>query len=152
MLFSSKMIMEFAPNIHLLGTLTMAYTLVYRRKALYPIYTYVFLNGALGGFNTWWIPYLYIWTILWGVTMLLPKNMPKKIKPIVYMLVCALHGFSFGILYAPAQALLYGLSFEATLTWIASGFPFDCIHGVSNFFCGTLILPIVSILKMLENR
>ena len=151
-MYTSKMIMEFAPNIHLLGTLTMAYTLVYRKKALYAIYTYVFLNGALGGFNSWWIPYLYVWTILWGVTMLLPKNMPKKIRPVVYMIVCALHGFAFGILYAPAQALLYGLSFEATLAWIASGFPFDCIHGISNFFCGTLILPIVSILKLLENR
>lgn len=151
-MYTSKVIMEFIPNVHLLGVLTMAYTLVYRKKALYPIYTYVFLNGALSGFNTWWIPYLYIWTILWGVTMLLPKNMPKKIAPIVYMIVCALHGFGFGILYAPAQAILYGLSFEATLAWIASGFPFDMIHGVSNFFCGMLIVPIVSVLKYLERN
>ena len=95
-MYVSKMMMEWIPNVHLLGMLTMAYTLVYRRKALYPIYVYVFLNGALAGFNTWWIPYLYVWTVLWAVTMLLPKNMPKKIAPIVYMVVCALHGFGFG--------------------------------------------------------
>lgn len=151
-MYVSKMIMEWIPNVHLLGTLTMAYTLVYRKKALYPIYTYVFLNGALGGFNTWWVPYLYVWTILWGVTMLLPQNIPKKIRPMIYMVICALHGFLFGVLYAPAQALLYGLSFEATIAWIISGFSFDCIHGISNFFCGMLIAPIVSVLKYLERN
>jgi hypothetical protein len=57
--------------------------------------------------------------------MLLPKQMPKRVSSIIYMLVCALHGLVFGILYAPAQALMFGLSFEATLAWIASGFPFD---------------------------
>ena len=149
-MYISKIIMEWIPNVHLLGTLTMAYTLVYRRKALYPIYVYVFLNGALGGFNAWWIPYLYIWTILWGVTMLLPKQMPKRVSSIIYMLVCALHGFGFGILYAPAQALMFGLSFKATLTWVASGFPFDVIHGIGNFFCGMLIIPLVTLLRMLE--
>ena len=149
-MYVSKVIMEWIPNVHLLGTLTIAYTLVYRRKALYPIYVYVFLNGALAGFNTWWIPYLYIWTILWGITMLLPKNMPKKAAPIVYMVVCALHGFGFGVLYAPAQALLYRFTFEQTLAWIASGFYFDMIHGIGNFFCGILIIPIATILNMLE--
>lgn len=149
-MYVSKIIMEWIPNVHLLGMLTMAYTIVYRRKALYPIYVYVFLNGVLAGFNTWWIPYLYVWTVLWAVTMLLPKNMPSKIAPIVYMVVCALHGFGFGILYAPAQALLYGFTFEQTLAWIASGFTFDVIHGISNFFCGMLIVPIASVLKTLE--
>ena len=48
------------------------------------------------GFATWWIPYLYLWTILWGVTMLLPQKMPKKVKPVVYMIVNASHGFLFG--------------------------------------------------------
>ena len=84
--------------------------------------------------------------------MLLPKNMPSKIAPVVYMVVCALHGFCFGILYAPAQALMFGLSFEATLAWIASGFYFDIIHGIGNFFCGMLIVPIASLLKKLENN
>ena len=102
-MYASKLIMELAPNVHLLGVFTIAFTVVYRKKALYPIYTYVILNGIFSGFATWWIPYLYIWTILWGVTMLLPINMPKKIRPIVYMVVCALHGFLFGTLYAPAR-------------------------------------------------
>ena len=46
--------------------------------------------------------------------------MPKAMAPIVYAAVCGLHGLLYGVLYAPAQALMYGLSFEATLAWIAS--------------------------------
>ena len=150
LMYASKILMEIAPNIHLLGVFTMAFTLVYGKKALYPIYIYVLLNGVFAGFATWWIPYLYIWTVLWGVTMLLPKRMPKKVQPIVYMTVNACHGFLFGTLYAPAQALLYGLSFEGMLAWIVAGLPWDAIHGVSNFFCGTLIVPIVYLLHWLE--
>ena len=151
-MYVSKMIMELAPNIHLLGVFAIAFTIVYRKKALYPIYVYVLLNGALSGFGTWWIPYLYVWTVLWGTVMLLPQKLPKKIKPLVYMVICAMHGFLFGVLYAPAQALLFGLSFKGTIAWIISGLPFDFIHGVSNFFCGMLIMPIVSILRRLESN
>lgn len=149
-MYVSKMIMEIAPNVHLLGTFVVAFTVVYGKKALYPIYTYVLLNGVFAGFATWWIPYLYIWTVLWGAVMLLPKNMPKKIRPLVYMLVCSAHGFLFGTLYAPAQALLFGLNFEGMIAWIIAGLPWDCIHGISNFFCGMLIMPIVRVLRIAE--
>lgn len=149
-MYASKMLMEIAPNVHLLGVFVIAFTIVYRKKALYPIYVFVLLTGVYAGFATWWIPYLYLWTILWGVTMLLPKNMPKKIRPIVYMIVCAMHGFLYGTLYAPAQALFFGLNFEGTIAWIVAGLPWDFVHGVSNFFCGILILPIVRILRLAE--
>ena len=145
-MYCSKIFMEFLPNVHLLGVFTIAFTLVYRKKALYPIYVYVMLNGLLAGFNMWWIPYLYIWTILWGVTMLLPKNAPK----IVYMLVCSAHGFLFGTLYAPAQAIMFGLDFKGMIAWIIAGLPYDCIHGVANLCVGILIVPIVKLLKKLD--
>ncbi len=146
-MYASKFLMEALPNIHLLGTFIVAITVVYRKKALYPIYVYVLLNGLFAGFATWWIPYLYIWTILWGAVMLFPKNIPNKFRPIVYMTVCALHGFLFGTLYAPAQALLFGLSFNGMIAWIIAGLPFDAIHGISNFICGTLICPLIYVLK-----
>ena len=152
LMYASKMIMEVAPNVHLLGVFTIAFTVVYRKKALYPIYTYVILNGIFCGFATWWIPYLYLWAVLWGATMLLPKRIPEKLRPLVYMLLCAAHGFLFGTLYAPAQALLYGLSFQKMVAWIISGLPWDFVHGVSNFFCGILIVPIVKILTFLEKN
>lgn len=150
LMYASKVIMDVLPNIHLIGTFIVAMTVVYRRKALYPLYIFVLLTGLLNGFGTWWIPYLYIWTVLWGMTMLIPKKIPEKAKPIVYSAVCSLHGFLYGVLYAPAQALLFGLDFEATLTWIATGIPFDITHGISNFICGLLICPIISILSKAE--
>lgn len=149
-MYASKMIMEIAPNVHLLGTFVIAFTIVYRKKALYPIYVFVLLTGVYAGFATWWIPYLYLWTVLWGVTMLLPRNIPKKMKPLVYMLVCAAHGFLYGTLYAPAQAFFFGLNFEGTIAWIIAGLPWDFVHGVSNFFCGILIMPIVRALRIAE--
>lgn len=147
LMYASKVLMEFLPNVHLLGVFVIAMTVVYRKKALYPIYTYVFINGLFAGFATWWIPYLYLWTLLWAATMLLPQNIPYKIRPIVYMTVCALHGFLFGTLYAPAQALLYGMNLKATIAWIIAGLPWDFVHGVSNFFCGLLICPMISVLQ-----
>lgn len=150
-MYASKLIMEAAPNIHLLGVLVIVYTVVYRKKALYPIYIYVMIMGLHGGFSTWWIPHLYIWTVLWGVVMLLPKKISPKIKPIVYMAVCACHGFLYGTLYAPFQALAYGLNFEGMVAWIVAGLPFDCIHGISNLVCGMLIVPLVTLLKKVEN-
>ena len=152
LMYASKLIMEMAPNIHLIGVFIVAFTVVYRKKALYPIYIFVFLTGLLNGFNVWWVPYLYIWTVLWAAVMLLPRQMPKKIEPIVYMVVCALHGFLYGVIYAPAQALLFGLNFERTIAWIAAGFPFDITHGISNFLCGTLILPIIRVLHRAEQH
>lgn len=151
-MYGTKMIMEFAPNIHLLGVFTIAYTVVYRKKALYPIYIYVVLNGIFCGFATWWIPYLYVWTVLWGVVMLLPKKIPDKIRPIVYMSVCASHGFLFGTLYAPAQAILFGFNLKKMIAWIVAGLPYDLIHGVSNFFCGILIAPVISVLRLAEKN
>ena len=149
-MYASKVIMEILPNVHLLGVFVVAITVAYRKKALYPIYIYVFLNGLFSGFSMWWIPYLYIWSLLWGAVMLLPKNIPTKARPIIYMSVCALHGFLFGTLYAPAQAIMFGLDFKATVAWIAAGLPWDFVHGVSNFFCGILICPIISVLKNSE--
>ncbi len=152
LMFCSKIIMEVLPNIHILGMLTMTYTIVFRKKALIPIYIYVLLNGLYAGFNIWWIPYLYIWTILWAVTMALPGKISKKTKAIVYPVVCCLHGLLFGTLYAPAQAIIMGMSFKATVSWIIAGLPFDAIHGAGNLATGFLIYPLSELLKKIVNK
>lgn len=152
LMFCSKIIMEVLPNIHLLGMLTMVYTIAFRKKALLPIYVYVMINGLFAGFAAWWVPYLYIWTILWGATMLLPRNMPKKIAVIVYPIICGLHGLAFGTLYAPVQALLFGFNFEQTIAWIAAGFPWDVLHCIGNVVAGLLIVPFSELLKKLLHK
>ena len=152
LMFTSKVVMEVLPNVHLLGALTMILTIVYRFEALIPIYVYVVLNGLYAGFSPWWIPYCYIWTILWAVTMLLPRRMPEWLAIPVYMTVCALHGLSFGTLYAPAQAIMFGLDWRGMLAWIASGFPWDIAHAVGNLVAGPLIVPLSGVLLKLESK
>ena len=152
MMFSSKLIMEVLPNIHLIALFVVTLTVVFRQKALYPLYVFVFVTGLYAGFATWWVPYLYIWTVLWGVVMLLPRKMPLWLAPPVYAIVSACHGFLYGVLYAPAQALLFGMSFEGMLAWIVAGFPFDLIHGISNLVCGMMIVPFVTLLTRLKKQ
>lgn len=146
----SKYVMEFLPNMHLLAVFTVAFTVVFRKKALYPIYIFVFLVGLFSGFSVWWLPYLYIWAVLWGAVMLIPKNINPKIAPFVYIAVCSLHGFLYGTIYAPAQALLFGLDFKGMIAWIVAGLPFDMVHGFSNLILGVLIVPIIKVLKKLK--
>ena len=152
MMFVSKLFMEFLPNIHLLGMFIMVFTLVFRWKALIPIYVYVFLVGLYGGFAPWWWANLYTWTVLWAVTMLLPRRMPRWLCYVVYPAVCALHGLAYGTLCAPMQALFFGLTWEGTLTWIVSGLPFDAIHGVGNLLTGLLVVPFVELLTRLNRH
>ncbi len=142
----SKLLLEAIPNFHLLAVFTIAMTAVYRKKALYPICLYAILQGVVAGFNPWWVPHLYLWTVLWGTVMLLPKNMPKAVAAVVYTAVCGLHGFLYGMLYAPMQAIFFGLDLEGMITWWIAGLPFDAVHGAHNLLLGLLIMPIISVL------
>lgn len=151
-MYASKLMLEFLPNVHLLGVFIVALTVVYRYKALYPIYVFIFLTGLFNGFNLWWIPYLYIWTILWLAVMLLPQNINPKLAPFVYMIVSGLHGYLFGTLYAPAQAIMFHFSFKQTIAWIVAGLPWDAVHGTSNIICGILIVPLIKALKLAEKN
>ena len=149
-IFASKIVFEALPNIHPVAMLIMAFTVVYRGRALIPLYLYVILLGLFYGFNIWWYPYLYIWTILWAVTMLLPQNMKPIVASIVYPVVCSLFGFAYGLLYAPAQALLFGYDFATTIKWILAGLPYDFLHGIGNLGMGLLVLPLSLLMKKLN--
>ncbi len=152
LMYLGDIFMEALPNIHLVGVLTVVYTVVFRKKALIPIYIYVFLTLLTNGFGIWSLPYLYLWTVLWGIVMLLPKRMPVWVQWIVYPFVCALHGIFFGTLYAPAHALIMGLDFDGMITWIMMGLSFDIMHAVGNFAGGLLIVPLKKVLSQLKKQ
>lgn len=166
-MFASKKAMEVLPNIHLLGMFIVTITSVYRVKALIPIYIYVLLDGLFGGFSLWWVPYIYIWAILWALTMLLPRDMylwdrekhpawlNGKLAPwfsmLIYALVSGLHGLLFGVLYAPFWAIVMHLSWQGMLAWIGNGVAFDLIHALSNFIVGFILaVPVARLLKRLS--
>ena len=110
------------------------------------------LDGLYGGFGVWWRPYLYIWAILWAITMLLPRKMHPAVAAVVYPVVCGLFGLAFGALYAPAQALLFHFTFKQTVAWIISGLSFDVMHAVGNAAMGCLVLPLSKVLLRLEGK
>ena len=59
-MFLSDLLMEALPNIHAIAMFIALFTLVYRWKALIPLYVYVALTGGYAGLAQWWIPYLYV--------------------------------------------------------------------------------------------
>ena len=148
----SDLVMNFIPNVHLVGVMTVVLTLAYRWKALFPIYIYVFLIGLFDGAGLW-ATYCYIWVILWGMVMLLPRNMPKWLAPIVYALVCGLHGFAFGFLLIPYQMALTGFGLEQALVWWQFGFyTADIPHGIGNLVGSILIVPLAPLIRKLDRR
>ena len=151
--FLSKQVLEVLPNVELVSTLTMVYALVYRRRGLIPVCVFIFLEGVLAGFSLWWIPYLYLWPILWGVTLLLPRNLPVWAQVPVYAGVCGLFGLAYGTLYAPFQLVAFlGCDWNKMLAWIAVGFPWDVTHAIGNLALGTLIVPLTALLNRLERE
>ena len=63
-----------------------------------------------------------------------------------------MHSLSFGVLYMPAQAIMYGMDLQQSLAWIAAGLPFDLMHCGGNLVAGLLILPLSELLQRLEKR
>ena len=77
--------------------------------------------------------------------------MPVEVQIPVYMIVCALHGLCYGTLYAPFQCYAFlGGDWSKTAKWIALGFPWDVTHAIGNLAMGTLIVPMVRLLRKLE--
>lgn len=147
----SDFIMNLVPNVHPVGVMIVTFTAVYRVKALYPIYVYVFLIGLLEGFGAWWLAYLYVWAILWGLAMLIPPKAPRWLAAVLYSFVCALHGFAFGFLWIPSQMLLLNFTFEQALVWWSFGFfTADVPHGIGNLVGSLLILPLISLIRRLD--
>ena len=175
LMFVGKQVFEAFPNFHPIGMLLMTFTVVYRTKALIPLYVFILIEGAYAGFNVWWYPYLYLWLPLWGMTMLLPRRLilwtpsgdgggdegkktkarsaARRVLPLVLCsAVCSLHGLMYGTLYAPFQMLMFHYDLATTLKWIAVGFRWDLIHAAGNAVMGLLVPQLARVLAKLEQR
>ena len=71
LVFALQVALAGIPNGECVTLLFLLYTLYFRRRTLYIIYTFALLEGVTYGFGIWWFMYLYVWIILWAVVMLL---------------------------------------------------------------------------------
>ena len=153
-MFASKILLEWAPNIHMLGMFTMVAAIVYRGRGLIPIYLYASILAVYYGFAPWCIIHFYVWTVLWALTMLVPRRLPTAVRAVIYPTLCALHGLAYGALCALTQVPIYYNSFtiEKLIAYTVSGFYFDVIHAIGNVGFGLLVLPLSALLLRLEEK
>lgn len=126
--YVSQIALGFLPNIEVVSVLFLVYTKVYGAKALFPVYVFVLLEGIFYGFGSWWMMYLYVWAVLWGVAMLFRKNDSL----IVWGVLNGAFGLCFGALCSVLQGFLYGAG--SGLAYFINGIPFDIVHCIGNFF------------------
>lgn len=138
--------MSFLPNIEPVSTLIILYTLIYRKQVFPVIYTFVLLEGIVFGFGIWWISYLYIWSILALIVLLLDK----MDSALFWAIISGAFGLSFGALCA-IPYLISGGPYAAFSYWSA-GIPYDIAHCAGNFAL-TLVLykPLLRLLRRLRN-
>lgn len=125
--FGAKVVMMGLPNIEPVSLMVMLFAVTFGRKAVYPIYTYVFLEFALHGIHLWSVNYLYIWLILAAAAWRL-RDMSS---PLEWAVLSGIFGLLFGALCAPVYLLFGGPALA--LSWWISGIPYDLLHCVGNF-------------------
>lgn len=124
--------LSFLPNIELVSLLLILYTLFFGWKTLFIIYIFVFVEGLIFGFGLWWISYLYVWTILFFITIFLKENR----SPYFWALISGSFGLFFGALTSITYLFVGGFSM-ALASWV-SGIPFDIVHCIGNFIIALL--------------
>ena len=140
LLLVGQVALAFLPNIEVVSILIIIYTLFFKKKTLYVIYLFALLEGLIYGFGIWWIMYLYVWTILWGIAML----MQKEKSPFIWAFVSGFFGLAFGTLCSVPYFIIGGVS--AGLASIVSGLMFDVTHGIGNFVVALVLFKPLNLL------
>ena len=153
LLFVSQILAAPLPNIELVSLFILVWTRVYRFGALPGIGVIILLEGLVYGFGIWWVSYLYIWFILWGLVMLIPRE--KSVSPLAAALGWAILNGVFGLAFGALTAIpwLFRGGPSAAFAYILSGIPFDITHGVANFVLALLLaVPMIRLLSKLKSQ
>ena len=125
--FALQVVMAPLPNIEPVSLLVILFAVVFGWKCLYSVYVFITMEVLFHGIGLWNINYLYIWTILALVAILLRKTE----QPLVWALVSGVFGLCFGALCGIVDIFIGGIGYAVT-KWI-SGIPFDILHCAGNF-------------------
>ena len=142
LLFTGQVVMSFLPNLEIVSLLIILYTIFFGKKVFWMIYGFVFLEGFLYGFGMWWFQYLYIWSILAMVVLLLRHNT----SALFWSIISGFFGLSFGAL-CTLPYLFTGGPAAAFSYWV-SGLGFDLTHCIGNVvLCLVLFKPLYALLQ-----
>lgn len=155
MLCISQVALAGLPNIELVSLLILVWTRVFRAGALPSIAVFIVVQGLLYGFGIWWVSYLYIWFILWGIVMLIPRRAGAKVRyslrALGWAALSGAYGFAFGALTA-IPWLITGGPKTALAYWL-SGIAFDIPHAIGNFVIAlVLAVPLIETLTRIKRR
>ena len=138
--YVGQVALSFLPNIEVVSILFLVYTKIFGKKALFPIYVFVLLEGIFWGFGSWWIMYLYVWAVLWGITMLLRRND----SAVFWAVINGAFGLVFGALCSITQGVMFGIG--SGFAYFISGIPFDIVHCIGNFLTALFLYKPLTIL------
>ena len=145
--FGAKVAMSGLPNIEPVSLMVMLFAVVFGWKGLYPVYLYVLMEILLYGINLWNINYLYIWTVLFALALL----MHRLKNPLWWALLSGSFGMAFGLLCTPVYMVIGG--FDYGIRWWLSGIAFDVPHAIGNFVIAlVLFAPLRTLLTRLYRK
>lgn len=121
------------PNVELVSLLIILFTLIFGWKTLFIIYTFVFIEGIIFGFGYWWMNYLYVWTILFGITMVFRR----QTSGYFWAMISGFFGLSFGALCSLIYFFMGGV--PAMMGYWVNGILFDLVHGIANFIVALVL-------------
>lgn len=145
--FALQVVMGPLPNIEPVSLLVMLFAVTFGWKSLYAVYTFVVMEILFYGISLWNVYYLYVWTILAVIAIL----MKMQTHPLVWALISGVFGLGFGALCAIVDVFIGGIPY-AIAKWI-SGIPFDLLHCGGNFVIAlVLFVPMRTLLDKLYKR
>ena len=135
------------PNIEPVSLFVMLFAVVFGKKCVYPIYTYVVMEFLFYGLHLWSVNYLYIWMIPAVVAWLL-----REVEhPLLWAVISGAFGMLFGFLCVPVYIVSGGIEFA--ISWWISGIPFDLTHAIGNFVIALLLfVPLRKLLTKLYTQ
>lgn len=127
LMFVSQVIMAALPNIEIVTLFIILTTRKFGYKAFVSVYIFVGCEVLTYGLSMWVINYLYVWAILCVLILII-----RKIDDgIVYALIAAVYGLSFGTLCSVPYFITGGIA--GGIAYIIQGFVFDLLHCAGNF-------------------
>lgn len=126
MLETGKAALEWAPNVEIVTSFLILFTIWFGPRAFFAAVTFVLVECLRYSFGLWTVMYFYIWPLLVAITLLFRKQK----SPFVFVTIAGFFGLFFGALCAIPYLALGGP--KVAFAWWVGGIPWDIRHGVCN--------------------